>query len=114
MVCYDDGRDKEINRRLYMSGLLIRMMIIMMMNNLYDDDGVVVGRFFCLLLVLVILIVWYYILEVRVDVDYGVMSLSSCEIVDGEEVRLGNSIVIGFGMSVCGVMDVIGGGRWIK
>lgn len=113
-VCYDDGRDKETNRRPYTSGSLTRTTTTTTTNNPHDDDGAAAGRFPRLPPALATSTVRHHTSEVRVDVDYGATSLSSREIADGEEARLGNSIVIGSGTSVCGVTDVTGGGRWTK
>ncbi|KAK0674440.1 hypothetical protein QBC41DRAFT_238912 [Cercophora samala] len=109
-VCYDD-RDKETTRRPYTSGSLTRTTTTTTTTNPHDEDGV--SRFPRLPPALATSTVRHHTSEVRVDVDYGATSLSSREITDGEEARLGNSIVIGSGTSVCGVTD-ISGGRWTK
>ncbi|KAK0732656.1 hypothetical protein B0T21DRAFT_290836, partial [Apiosordaria backusii] len=112
-TCYDE-RDKETSRRPYTSGSLTRTTTATTTTNAHDDnDGV--GRFPRLPPPLATSTVRHHTSEVRVDVDYGATSLSSREIADGEEARLGNSIVIGSGTSVGGVTDVTGGGgRWTK
>ncbi|KAK4204666.1 hypothetical protein QBC40DRAFT_328977 [Triangularia verruculosa] len=100
-VCYDD-RDRETARRPHTSGSLTRSTTTTTRDDLPRPPPPVATS-----------TVRHHTSEVRVDVDYGATSLSSREIADGEEARLGNSIVIGSGTSVSGVTDVTGG-RWTK